>query len=145
IAYQREVGFAAQLASSYSREKETSAEAAKWLDRAMGAMEGYVTGPNEDALLSRSVSAEMRERLLAEPRRFFEQIERELSSKPAPTDRQRELLARGRQTLGGISLILGHAPEAAIDYERSIAAYQTLADAHPEVLKYRAGLASSLS
>jgi len=128
-------------ANTATRQAETLADAR--LDRAMASIEDYFTGFSEDALKGGQLPPALRDRLLAKPRQFYEQLAAELAAKPNPSEREQALLARGHYNLGRILWILGKNREARIQDEAAIAIYEALVVRQPDVPDYENGLANS--
>ena len=82
-----------------------------------------------------------RARLLEKPRRFYEELTRDLEL--ASAERGRSLLARGRAGFGGILHMFGRYQEAEQQFEVAIALYREMVQAMPEVTEYREKLADS--
>jgi serine/threonine-protein kinase len=101
-------------------------EAERRLDQVMTSYEDYFTGFNEKMLLQRKLPKELLESLLAKPRAFYEQFTADLAAKPAPTVRERALLARGHDSLGRILIMLGRAVESKEQYEAAIRIWEIL-------------------
>jgi eukaryotic-like serine/threonine-protein kinase len=130
-------------ANTAIRRAETLADAR--LDRAMSSIEDYFTGFSDEALKGGQLPSNLRDRLLARPRQFYEQLTAELAAKPDPSERERALLANGQYSLGRILRILGKGREARGQGEAAIAIYEALVALHPDVADYRNRLAMSLT
>jgi len=128
-------------ANRATKQAETLADAR--LDRAMSSIEDYFTGFSEDALKGGQLPPVLRDRLLAKPRQFYEQLAAELAAKSNPSEREQALLAKGQNSLGRILSILGKNEAARTQGEAAIATYEALVARHPEVLNYQDGLANS--
>ena len=115
------------------------------LDRAVASIENYFTDFGEDALKGGQLAPELRDRLLAKPRQFYEQLAAEINAKANPTDRERALLAQGLRNLGRILSILGRNKEARAESEAAVASFAALVNRHPAVVEYQTGLANSQS
>ncbi|MGO9467671.1 MAG: protein kinase domain-containing protein [Isosphaeraceae bacterium] len=113
------------------------------LDRAMTSIEDYFTGFSADALKGGQLPPALRDRLLAKPRQYYEQLAAELAAKTNPSEREQALLARGHYNLGRILRILGKNKEARTEGEAAVAGFEALVARHPEVAGYQAGLAMS--
>jgi serine/threonine-protein kinase len=131
------------LAQSYAATKQAETEANQWLDQAMAAIEDYYRGFSEEALKGEQVPKELRERLLAKPVEFYEELTRKLAAKKDPSLRERYLLAKGRFSLARILSILGRHDEARRQGEAAVSLCEALAAAHPGIPEYQHGLASS--
>jgi len=123
------------------RQAETLADAR--LDRAMSSIEDYFTGFSADALKGGQLPAALRDRLLAKPRQFYEQLAAELAAKPDPSERERALLATGQYNLARILRILGKNEEARTEGEAAVARFEALVARRPGVSAYQNGLAMS--
>jgi serine/threonine-protein kinase len=128
-----------QAANEATRQAEQLAD--RRLDSAMAAIKDYYSGFAQEALQGGQIPAALKERLLERPRRFYEELTRELEEKEAPSLRERSLLAEGRGDLGKILLVLGRRDEARREFERGIALAEALVAEHPETRSYRHGLA----
>jgi serine/threonine-protein kinase len=125
-------------ANSATRQAELLADAR--LDRAMASIEDYFTGFSADALKGGQLPTVLRDRLLAKPRDFYEQLAAELRAKPNPSERERALLAKGQRNLGRILSILGKNSEAREQDKAAIASFEALVARHPDVADYQNGL-----
>lgn len=112
------VGLSA-LGIAYSREarinetlRRANAEADRRLDQTLLAIEDYYTGVGAELLLNQAEFRDLRARLLEKPRRFYEQLARELAQARTLDDRARSLLAKGRNGLGLINQALARYGEA---------------------------------
>ncbi len=122
-------------ANQATRQAEALADAR--LDRAMASIEDYFTGFSEDALKGGQLPATLRDRLLAKPREFYEQLRAELAVKPNPSEREMALLAKGQESLGKILRILGKNQEARAEFEAALASFGALAARRPDVPDYQ--------
>jgi serine/threonine-protein kinase len=119
IGLQRERLHAARIAAERS-------EAERRLDQAMASYEEYFSGFNEEVLRGRKLPPDLLESLLAKPRAFYERLTAELAAKPAPTEKERALLARGRYNLGVILTTLGRHAESEGELEAARRMYEAL-------------------
>ena len=126
-------------ANTATKKAETLADVR--LDRAMASIEDYFTGFNEDALKGGQLPPSLRDRLLAKPLRFYEELAAELTHKPSSSERERALLAKGHDSLARILNILGKHNEARTQFEAAIASYETLVRMNPNFPEYQARLA----
>jgi serine/threonine-protein kinase len=143
IAYRRETRISRELAAAIRQTTEAEVDANRRLDETMKAIEEYYTGVSEEALRGGGISKELRERLLERPRQFYARLTSELASRPRPSERELELLARGRGNLGRILGTLSRLGEAQGEVEAAIAAFARLVAARPGVRAYQSGLANS--
>ena len=135
IGLQRERVNATRIAAERS-------EAERRLDQVMASYEDYFSGFNEDVLRGRKLPPDLLESLLAKPRTFYERLTSELAEKPAPTAKERALLARGRSSLGRILWILGRYDESERECQAAIRSFEALVREHLDVDQYQHGLAS---
>ncbi len=140
---------AAGLGIGLTRERQSAAriaaervEAERRLDQVM-TYEDYFTGFNEDVLRDRKLPPALLESLLAKPRKFYAQLTTELASRPKPTEKERALLARGRQSLGRILLTLGRHSESEQESQGAVRIYEALERDRPGVPDHQDGLSSS--
>ncbi len=115
------------------------------LDLAMTSIEDYFTGVSEEALRGNQLSDDLRDRLLAKPREFYEQLTTDLSSKANPSEREREMLARGHYMLGRVLAILGRSAESIQQSEAAVSGYASLISEEPRNPEHRESLAQSLT
>jgi eukaryotic-like serine/threonine-protein kinase len=113
------------------------------LDRAMASIEDYFTGVSEEALKGGQLPTGLRDRLLAKPREFYEQLTMELAAKPNPSERERSLLASGQFNLGRVLETLGKYKESRAQGEAALAIYEELVRRRPDSTDYRHGVARS--
>jgi len=130
-------------ANRATKQAETLADAR--LDRAMASIEDYFTGFSADALKGGQLPPALRDRLLAKPREFYEQLAKELTAKPNPSERERALLAKGQDSLGRILRMLGKNKEARTQDEAAVASFEALVARRPDVADYQNRLAMSHS
>jgi serine/threonine-protein kinase len=143
IAYRREATVARDRAEANRALGDAYAEANRRLDETMKAIEDYYTGVSEEAIRGGGISPNLRDRLLERPRQFYTRLASELASRPAISDRELELLARGRVVLSDILGILMRPDESIGEARAAVDAYTKLASAHPGVPRYLRGLAQS--
>jgi serine/threonine-protein kinase len=116
-------------------------ETERRLDQALQANEDYYTGVSQEVLLDKTELRDLRARLLERPRKFYEQLTKELET--ANDERGRYLLAKGRSGLARILRTLGLREEAKQHLEAAIGCYRELVGVHPNVPDYQQGLAGS--
>jgi serine/threonine-protein kinase len=152
IAYARESAYSRnlrqinlELRSANARVIRARTEADRRLDQTLQAIEDYYTGVGEEVLLGQKEFQPLRQRLLEKPRRFFEQLARELESSPSRDDRTRFLLAKGRFGLVRISSLLGKYAEARQEADEAIRVLSELSARNPSQSEYQKGLASCYS
>ncbi len=124
---------------------KSNAESESRLDLAMTSIEGYFRGVSEEALRSDQLSEDLRDRLLEQPRVFYEQLTTELAAKADPSERERFLLARGRLLLGRILGILGRAEDSRRELKAACTSFTSLIEEIAADPRYREGLAASLT
>jgi len=122
-------------ANKATRQAEALADAR--LDRAMASIEDYFTGFSADALKGGQLPPTLRDRLLAKPREFYEQLAKELAAKSNPSEREMALLAKGQESLGRILRILGRNQEARTQFEAAVASFGALVARRPDVPEYQ--------
>ncbi|MFO0954091.1 MAG: tetratricopeptide repeat protein [Isosphaeraceae bacterium] len=115
------------------------------LDRAMAAIEDYYTGVNDEALRGGKLPPALRDRLLARPQQFYEQLTAELAARPDPSPRERYLQAKGRGVLANLLRMLGRNDEAVAQCESAIQTLGPLAAGRPDDLDVRHALAVAYS
>jgi serine/threonine protein kinase/tetratricopeptide (TPR) repeat protein len=123
--------------------KDAEGLADKRLDRAMAAITDYFTGFSADALKGGKLPPSLRDRLLAKPREFYEQLGAELAAKPNPSERERVLLANGQFNLGRLLEILKKNHDAISQYEAAISGLEQLVKRRPGVPDYQSKLAKA--
>ena len=149
IAWRREAEYAEQtrksnvellIANSATKQAEQLAE--RRLDLAMGSIESYYTGVSEEALTGGQLPDDLRDQLLEMPLHFYEHLTAELEAKANPTEREWELLADGRYSLGSILVTLGRNAEAEHQFEAALIGFESLSTNAGE---HEADLVRSLS
>jgi tetratricopeptide (TPR) repeat protein len=129
----------AELVAANAATKKAEQLADARLDRAMATIQDYYTGVNEEVLRVGNLPSTFRDRLLAKPLEFYQQLTKELAARPDPTPREQDLLAEGRMELGRLLLTLGRIDEGRREYEAALAACETLAARHPDDPRYQKG------
>jgi tetratricopeptide (TPR) repeat protein/tRNA A-37 threonylcarbamoyl transferase component Bud32 len=140
------IGTSLALRLALRREREAKAQATlanQRLDQTMQSVEDYYTGVAEEVILGRPEFRALRERLLAKPLKFYNELTRSLASRPHPDAREQALLARGRHNVGKILHTLGRHEEARAQFQAAMATFQSLAARHPDIPEHRSNLASS--
>ena len=61
----------------------------------VASIEDYFTGFSEDALKGGQLPSALRDRLLAKPRQFYEELAAELAARPNPSERERAPVGQG--------------------------------------------------
>ena len=138
------------LGIAYSRESSINRkllrakdESDRRLDQTLQAVEDYYTGVGEEVLLGQKEFQALRARLLEKPRQFYEQLASELASDPAPDERKKSLLAKGRFELGVIYKTLSRYAEARAQFQSARDLLRALASARPGLREYSDRLATS--
>jgi len=134
--YQRERAFAHDLRAADER-------TFRRLQEAIQANEDYISDVGRDLLLKELRFADLREKLLERPMRYYERLAGELAGSSTP--REQVLLARARGRLGSIYYSLGRPAEARQQYDGAIAMWTALVTAQPNVSEYQRALAESYS
>jgi tetratricopeptide (TPR) repeat protein len=141
IVYRYEAGVSRERAEANRALGDANAEGNRRLDETMQAIEDYYTGVSEEAIRGGGISPELRNRLLERPRQFYARLASELAARPAPTERELELLARGRLALCEVLGTLGRFHELIEEMRAGAEAFTKLAAVHPARPDYRRGLA----
>jgi tetratricopeptide (TPR) repeat protein len=103
-----------------------AAAANRRLDQALEAVEDYNTSVGAEVLLGQKEFQDLRQRLLERPKRFYENLAKELSSASPRDRRARVLLARGRHGLGNTLNLLGDVGKARKEFQESISILRDL-------------------
>jgi serine/threonine-protein kinase len=135
IGLQRERLYAARIAAERT-------EAERRLDQLMTSYEEYFSGFNEEVLRGRKLPQPLLESLLAKPRAFYARLTTELAAKPAPTAKERALLARGHLGFGRILRILGRHADSERETEAARRLFEALAQDQPGQREYHFALAT---
>jgi eukaryotic-like serine/threonine-protein kinase len=123
--------------------EQANITANKRLDQTMQSIADYYTGIGEEVLLGQKEFQPLRDKLLAKPIAFYENLARELEKAPATDDRARFLLAKGRSTLARLLSILGRNDEAKRQASAAIKDFEVLVAVTPGSAEYQDQLGGS--